>query len=441
MASPTPVQDESSRPRQSKRTMKRVLVALLVLANVAVFFVYWQLRTIERAVVESADTIPAADFDRVLVDAASDTQEPVTFLVIGSDSREGLGDLTNFGPAGGERADVIILLQIHPNNGTAQMLSIPRDLWVEIPGHGSNKINAAFAFGGAPLMVETVSRETGININHYMQVDFVGFQAIVDQLGGVPINFPFPARDSKSGLNVDAGTQTLDGKEALAFARSRSYQELQNGSWVSVDANDIGRTRRQQQLIFSIIRTVARPSSIPELGNIVESFAEHLTIDARLAQGSMIELGWRMRGVRPDNIAAATLPTFSDTVGGASVERRVEPDAGRMLAAFRAGESLVDNAETLRISVLNGNGIAGSATDWSDYLQSLGFDVASIGDADRKNFDTTTILVRPEDVQRGAQISQALGFGVVEVGTVGQDIDALVVMGTDVANHEALIAG
>ncbi|HVR33248.1 MAG TPA: LCP family protein [Acidimicrobiia bacterium] len=421
--------------------MKRVLVTLLVLANVAVFFVYWQLRTIERAVVESADTIPAADFDRVLVDTDSDTQEPVTFLIIGSDSREGLDDLSNFGPAGGERADVIILLQIHPDDGTAQMLSIPRDLWVEIPGQGSNKINAAFAFGGAPLMVETVSRETGININHYMQVDFVGFQAIVDQLGGVPINFPFPARDSKSGLNVDAGTQTLDGQEALAFARSRSYQELQNGSWVSVDANDIGRTRRQQQLIFSIIRTVARPSSIPELGNIVESFAEHLTIDARLAQGSMIELGWRMRGVRPDNIAAATLPTFSDTVGDASVERRLEPDAGRMLAAFRAGESLVDNAETLRISVLNGNGIAGSATDWSDYLESLGFDVASIGDADRKNFDTTTILVRPEDVQRGTEISEALGFGIVEVGTVGQGIDALVVMGTDVANHEALIAG
>lgn len=441
MASPTPVQDESSRPRQSKRLMKRVLVTLLVLANVAVFFVYWQLRTIERAVVESADTIPAADFDRVLVDTDSDTQEPVTFLIIGSDSREGLDDLSNFGPAGGERADVIILLQIHPDDGTAQMLSIPRDLWVEIPGQGSNKINAAFAFGGAPLMVETVSRETGININHYMQVDFVGFQAIVDQLGGVPINFPFPARDSKSGLNVDAGTQTLDGQEALAFARSRSYQELQNGSWVSVDANDIGRTRRQQQLIFSIIRTVARPSSIPELGNIVESFAEHLTIDARLAQGSMIELGWRMRGVRPDNIAAATLPTFSDTVGDASVERRLEPDAGRMLAAFRAGESLVDNAETLRISVLNGNGIAGSATDWSDYLESLGFDVASIGDADRKNFDTTTILVRPEDVQRGTEISEALGFGIVEVGTVGQGIDALVVMGTDVANHEALIAG
>lgn len=441
MASPIPDQDESPRPRSQKRWLKRVLIGLLVLANLSVFFVYWQLRTIENAVVESADTIPEADFDQVLVDISEDSAEPVTFLIIGSDSREGLEDLSNFGAAGGERADVIILLQIHPDDGTAQMLSIPRDLWVNIPGHGHNKINAAFAFGGAPLMVETVSRETGVDINHYMEVDFVGFQAIVDQLGGVPINFPYPARDSKSGLQVEAGTQILSGSEALAYARSRSYQELQGGSWVSVDANDIGRTRRQQQLIFSIIRTVARPSSIPELGDIVESFAGHMTIDARLAQGSMLELGWRMRNVRPDNIDAATLPTYGDTVEGASILRRLEPDASEMLAAFQNGERLVDLSETMRITVLNGNGISGSATDWSDYLESLGFDVASVGDADRKDFATTTILVRPEDVSRGNEISAALGFGVVEAGTVGQDIDAIVVMGIDAAEHDTLIAG
>ena len=441
MASPIPDQDESPRPRSQKRWFKRVLIALLVLANLSVFFVYWQLRTIENAVVESADTIPEAEFDQVLVDISEDSAEPVTFLIIGSDSREGLDDLSNFGEAGGQRADVIILLQIHPDDGTAQMLSIPRDLWVNIPGHGHNKINAAFAFGGAGLMVETVSRETGVDINHYMQVDFVGFQAIVDELGGVPINFPYPARDSKSGLRVEAGTQTLGGAQALAYARSRSYQELQGGSWVSVDANDIGRTRRQQQLIFSIIRTVARPSSVPELGDIVESFAQHLTIDSRLAQGSMLELGWRMRNVRPDNIDAATLPTYGDTVEGASILRRLEPDASQMLAAFQNGDRLVDLSETMRVTVLNGNGISGSATDWSDYLESLGFDVKSIGDADRKDFATTTILVRPEDVSRGNEISAALGFGVVEAGTVSEEIDAIIVMGLDAAEHASLVAG
>ena len=441
MASPIPVPDEVTRPRRMPRWFKRVLIGALVLANVAVFFTYWQLRTIERAVIESADTIPASEFDQILTDTPSDTDEPVTFLIIGSDSREGLTDLRNFGPAGGERADVIMLIQIHPNTGTAQMLSIPRDLWVDVPGNGMNKINAAFAFGGAPLMVETVTRAVGVPVNHYLEVDFVGFQAIVDKLGGVPINFPFPARDSKSGLNVGAGTQTLNGSEALAFARSRSYQELQDGSWVSVDANDIGRTRRQQQLIFSIIRTAARPSTILSLGSTVESFAEHLTIDARLAQGSMIELAWRMRGVRTENINAATLPTYSDSVNGASVERRKEPEAEQMLAAFRAGRSMVANEDQMRITVLNGNGIEGSAGAWSEFLQSAGFDVRSVGDAERKNFQVTTILVRPQDVQRGSQITEALGFGVVEVGTVSENLDALVVLGSDVVGYEALIAG
>src|SRR5690606_35637504 len=150
-----------------------------------------------------------------------------------------------------------------------------------------------------------------------------------------------------------------------------------------------------------------------------ESFAQHLTIDSRLAEGSLIELGWRLRGVRSDNIAAATLPTYTDSVGGASVERRQAPEATAGLSALMTGRNPVENGGPLRISVLNGNGIAGSAGDWSGYLESLGFDVASVGDAERKNFDTTTILVRPEDVQRGGQISEALGFGSVEVGTVG----------------------
>jgi hypothetical protein len=95
----------------------------------------------------------------------------------------------------------------------------------------------------------------------------------------------------------------------------------------------------------------------------------------------------------------------------------------------------------MRITVLNGNGIEGSAGAWSNFLQAAGFDVRSVGDAEQKNFQVTTILVRPQDVQRGGQIAEALGFGVVEVGTVSESVDALVVLGTDVLGHEALIAG
>src|SRR5690606_3775797 len=101
-------------------------------------------------------------------------------------------------------------------------------------------------------LVETLKSNLSVEVNHYVQIDFVGFQALVDELGGIEMSFAYPARDAKSGLDIPAGEQSLDGFEALAYARSRSYQELQNGSWVGVDANDIGRTQRQQEVMRAI---------------------------------------------------------------------------------------------------------------------------------------------------------------------------------------------
>ena len=157
-----------------------------------------------------------------------------TYLVVGTDSRENLPDDLEgkFGDFAGARADVIMLMQVASDE--VQLLSIPRDLRVEIPGHGVNKVNAAYAFGGPELLVETMSRETGIRINHYLEVDFGGFAGIVDALGGIELDFPAPARDLKSGLEVEeAGTQVVDGATALAYARSRSYEVAGRG--VAVD--------------------------------------------------------------------------------------------------------------------------------------------------------------------------------------------------------------
>ena len=150
----TPAASRSRLPRW----LKRGLVAFLVVANLAVFAVYWQLRGVETAIDEGAEIIDVPELTPTL----SDKSAPLTFLMIGSDSREGLDDLTNFGPAGGQRADVIILVKIYPDEDRAQMLSIPRDLYVDIPGHGQQKINAAYALGGAQLMVETVKTVTGL---------------------------------------------------------------------------------------------------------------------------------------------------------------------------------------------------------------------------------------------------------------------------------------
>ncbi len=416
-------------PRQ-RRWLKRAVFAALVTLNLLALFVFIQLRSTEAQFDENVTTN-----DQVvpeLTPTVADRSQPITFLLIGSDSREGLDSLVNFGPSGGERADVIILLRVVPDDGTAQMLSIPRDTYVDIPGHGKGKINSAFAFGGAALMVETVADFTGVPINHYVEVDFVGFQAIVDDLGGVDIDFPFPARDGKSGLDVAAGPQRLDGYQALAFARSRSYEELQSGTWVSVDANDFGRTRRQQQLIFAILRGLARPSSIVEMGDLVGGFAKYLTVDTTLAEGSLVQLAFTMRDVRPNEIEAATLPGTVGTVGDASVVIPSDPEAAQMLAALRAGEPMVSfDPAGLSVRVLNGNGVSGSAGAMAERLEGDGFAVAGVGDAERKDFDTTKILVRPDTVAFGELIAGELGFGVVEVGTIDPVLGAVVIVGSD----------
>lgn len=431
MSSDSPTPNPSS-PRR-RRWLKRAVIGFLVIANLAVGLVYLQIRNVENVIQTSASTIPDVVSD--LTPTTPEQNDPVTFLVIGSDSREGLDDLQFFGRFEGQRADVIMLIQIYPEDGRAQILSLPRDLWVSIPGHGENRINAAYGIGEASLMVRTVKEVTGVGINHYVEVDFVGFKAIVDELGGVVIDFPYPARDNKSGLSVQAGRQTLNGTQALAYARSRSYQELRNGKWVSVDANDIGRTQRQQQLIFAILRRLARPATLTEAGPIVESFAKHLSMDSALAESSLVRLAFSMRGISAEKIEAATLPTTGTTINEMSVLRRKEPEATDLLARFAAGRSLTEAVleSPATLVVLNGNGIAGSAGTWSEVLEGQGYEIARVGDADRNDFPETTVLVRPSDISVGQEIVGALGFGTVDVGNLDVGVDALVVVGQDAA--------
>ncbi|MDH3308841.1 MAG: LCP family protein, partial [Acidimicrobiia bacterium] len=246
----------------AKKWLRRVVIAALVLANSVVAFVLWQVNQVETIIEEDVVTVDAVEPH--LNQPPSDPEEPITFLVLGSDSRDNLPDdwLGDFGVFGGQRADVIMLLKAVPATGELLLMSIPRDLRVDIDGYGTQKINSAYAFGGAPLMVQTVREQFQVPIHHYVEIDFVGFAGLVDELGGLPLEFASPARDLKSGLSVDAGRQILDGRAALAYARSRSYQEFRGGSWVSVDANDIGRTGRQQQLVLAIISEVKRPSNL-----------------------------------------------------------------------------------------------------------------------------------------------------------------------------------
>lgn len=416
--------ESSSPPARSglPKWLKVTTITLLVVANLAVLGIIWVIQT-GNSLFSSANT--DEEVTGVLDESSGDA---LVFLIVGSDSRAGLDDLKNFGNAAGARGDVVMLVRLDQQTSSAQMLSIPRDYYVDIPGYGKNKINAAYSYGGPSLMVQTIKENFDLEINHYVEVDFVGFEAIVDQVGGIEITFPYPARDANSGLSVDAGTQLLDGSQALAYARSRHYQELQGGSWVSVKANDFGRAERQQEVIRALISRLKTPSSLAEAGDIAAAASENMTIDSNLAEISVGSLLWDFKGILTGSVEGATLPGDVKTINGASVVVAKEPEAGAMLANFRSGNAL--SSQPIRVAVLNGNGTSGAAGDMSRKLEALGFQVASIGNADSSTYEETTVIV-PDGSPDGNEITGALGFGVVRFGTVDNGVDAVVIVGAD----------
>lgn len=254
------------------------------------------------------------------------------YLIVGTDNRENLPDDLegNFGDFPGARADVIILAQVA--DGRRQLLSVPRDLKVDIPGHGTNKINAAYAFGGPDLLVETIALTTGIRANHYLEVEFGGFAGIVDALGGIELTFPHPSRDLKSGLDVDAGTQTVDGATSLAYARSRSLEELRDGSWVAQSGGDIARAGRQREVLLEIIGKASSPSGVIRSPLVVTAVGSHLTADSGLTVFNLARTGWAMRSAGATD--AVTLPVTGSNEGGVSYLVRSEPAATEVLDAF-----------------------------------------------------------------------------------------------------------
>lgn len=262
-----------------------------------------------------------------------------TYLVVGSDSREDLPDDLegNFGDFAGARADVIMLMQVIDDR--VQLLSIPRDLRVEIPGHGVDKVNAAYAFGGPDLLVDTVARETGLAINHYLEVDFGGFADIVDALGGIELEFGAPARDDKSGLAVEeAGTQEVDGATALAYARSRNYQELHDGEWQAARQGDIERTGRQREVLLEILDKASSPGGIIRSPAVLNQVTSNLTADSSVSPLLLLRTGWAFRSA--DETEAVTLPVVGASENGVSYLVRDEPAATQVLEAFAAGRPL-----------------------------------------------------------------------------------------------------
>jgi LCP family protein required for cell wall assembly len=229
-------------------------------------------------------------------------------LLMGSDSRsdvsEDIDDVT------GTRSDTMMVVHISANRDSVQVMSIMRDSWVDIPGHGKAKMNAALSLGGVPLAVQTIEGLIGSRIDRVAIVDFEGFKGITDALGGVEIDNPVAFDSSHMpGKNFALGLNTLTGAEALAFVRER----------YAFTDGDYQRVRNQQIYIKGVLRTILSAETLTNpvtINNLVSSIAPFLTVDAGLTSAYAAGLGFELRSIRMDDMAFFTMPTLGTGMQG-----------------------------------------------------------------------------------------------------------------------------
>ena len=241
-----PTRTAPPRPTRRKSTGKRVAAGIgIFLAAVLVWLIavpVYAWSHVDRVAWEPSGSRPA-------------DQPGTLYLLVGSDSRAGLTKAERkklgTGHVGGQRTDTIMLLYVPPG-GEPALISVPRDSYVPIPGHGSNKINASYSIGGAKLLTKTIERNTGLRIDQYTEVGFAGFVNVIDAVGGIHVCLKHPIKDHDSHLNLKKGCQTLEGKDALGYVRMRKADPL----------GDLGRVQRQRKVVGAMAKEAASPASI-----------------------------------------------------------------------------------------------------------------------------------------------------------------------------------
>lgn len=343
------------------------------------------------------DQTPTADVKQL-----DEPPGPVSnYLIVGSDTREFVdeaGEAKAFGSqkkVGGQRADVIMIARVDPEARAALVVSIPRDTWVSVPGLGKNKINAAY-LAGPDRVIETIDKNFDIPIHHYLEVNFEGFRNIVDAIGGVRMYVPSPSRDSVTGLRIPtAGCQTLDGVQALAWARSRSFQHYESGRWKTDPTADIGRIGRQQTFIRALLQQAVRAGmrNPVKANSFVNTALESVKRDRDLSSGDVFKLARVFRSSDPSVVEMVAMPHKAGR-GPGSVEPSEEAEA--IFARLRGDvpvspeDSRVIPAD-VSIRVLNGTGAPGEAGQALADLGARGFGAAGSGDATAYGVKATLI--------------------------------------------------
>ena len=343
---------------------------------------------------------------------------PLNIVVAGLDERSGLTArqqrLLHVGSNSGELdTDTLMLVHVSASHRFVQVVSLPRDSWVNIPGHGMSKINAALGLGGPQLMVQTIEQATGLTVNDYIEVNFLGFVKVIDALGGVNICLPYAVDDSYSGLHMSAGEHHVDGITSLEFARDRH----------SFPTSDLARIQDQQQLISTALN---EGISSGMLANPIrlERFLSAASAAIKVDQGfNVVSLADEMRGISSRDVTFTTVPLSNlnyqtptgesavlwNTTAAAALFNSLKNDqapAGHRQAGHARAKSSGHSPKPGQVSmdIYNGTLISGLSGDTGTQLAALGFQVHASGlDWTSQNL-TQTVIQYPAGQEADAKL-------------------------------------
>jgi LCP family protein required for cell wall assembly len=298
VAEPTATTDDRARRSRTLRRLSFAVTILVVLPLIAAGALVLLVQSAYRSDLHSMGSDPFPHGGRPAATAGG----AENVLLIGSDTRGRLGDVASGRPTG-ERSDTLMLVHVAADGDEVQVVSLMRDLWVSIPGHGEGRINAAFSYGGVPLTIRTVEALLGARVDHVAVMDFAGFATMSTALGGVEVVSP---RDFRSrnvpGYSFHRGVQTVSGERALAFVRER---------YAFPDA-DHQRVRNQQSFLHGVVARVVQRGELHDVRQLrafLRATGRSLTVDPGLTLAESVRRGWHLRSVRTDDVAFATLPT------------------------------------------------------------------------------------------------------------------------------------
>jgi LCP family protein required for cell wall assembly len=309
---PTTPETPAGPPRKRRRWLKILLVSVAVVVVGAVAASAAYIYSIDRSVTQNIkrENVLPAESPTAPGQSARPTSDPeatgaLNFVLLGSDSRDP-------GDSGAGRSDSIMVVHLNKAHDQAYITSFPRDMWVDIPGHGKGKINAAFAYGGTQLMVQTLESLLGTRMDHVVMVDFEGFMKLTESLGGVTVKNKNAF--SSHGFDYPKGEITIAGEEALWFVRER--KSLPNG--------DLDRAENQRMVIKAIVakglspEIVANPSAFT---GFISGVAEHVTVDSSLSDQIIRDLAVSLRLTPSDiHLLQAPITGFGTSPDGQSID-------------------------------------------------------------------------------------------------------------------------